>query len=146
MFTQACKYAIRAVIYLTSNSSEDNKLRINTIADNLNIPMPFLGKILQKLSKDNLISSSKGPGGGFYLEEKDKKNRLISVVESIDGKGILDKCILGLEQCNAANPCLFHDSFTPFKAEIMNFIYHKNFEEVANDIKAGKIRDTVIRL
>ena len=72
MFSKACKYAIRAVLYLSVHSSEDQKLGAREIAEAIDVPKPYLAKILQQLSKHKLISSSKGTGGGFYLTERDR--------------------------------------------------------------------------
>ena len=71
MLSNSSKYAIRAVLYLANNSSVEKKLGSKKIAEEIDIPAPFLAKIFQVLSKANIISSTKGPNGGFYLTEKD---------------------------------------------------------------------------
>ena len=73
MFSQACKYAIRAVLYLAVHASEGKKVGVKDIAAALDVPKYFLAKILQQLSRNNLISSTKGPSGGFFLSEKTAK-------------------------------------------------------------------------
>ena len=67
MLSNSSKYAINAILYLAIHTSINNKIGVKEIAEALNIPSPFLAKILQILAKKNAISSSKGPGGGLFI-------------------------------------------------------------------------------
>jgi Rrf2 family iron-sulfur cluster assembly transcriptional regulator len=69
MLSSATKYTIRAVLYLATYTDISNKIGVKQIAEDLEIPQPFLAKLLQQLSRSKLVSSSKGPSGGFYLSE-----------------------------------------------------------------------------
>ena len=97
MLSNTSKYAIRAVIYLSINAGEERKIGIKQISKDLNIPTPFLGKILQILAKHKLLSSTKGPHGGFGLGKKADEIKLIDVVNIIDGQDIFKKCLIRLE-------------------------------------------------
>ena len=55
---------------LAAESSQEKKWTIKQISDHLSIPQHFLGKILQELVPRNIISSMKGPTGGFYMNEQ----------------------------------------------------------------------------
>jgi len=70
MLSNTCKYGIRAVIYLALHNAEEKKIGIKEISSELNIPTPFLGKILQMLAKNKMLISTKGPNGGFGLDRK----------------------------------------------------------------------------
>ncbi|MEZ4987271.1 MAG: Rrf2 family transcriptional regulator [Saprospiraceae bacterium] len=95
MFSNAGKYAIRAVLYMATQK-KDGMLGNKELAAALGVPAPFLGKILQQLeSKQGLISSVKGPGGGFYLSREQLLNPLLEVILTIDGNDVLGTCILG---------------------------------------------------
>ena len=67
MLSNSCRYGIRAVIYLASKSSSNKKPGISKISTTLNLPQPFLAKILQQLVKKKILCSTKGPHGGFAL-------------------------------------------------------------------------------
>ncbi|MBT8183330.1 MAG: Rrf2 family transcriptional regulator [Eudoraea sp.] len=134
MLTNACKYAIRAVIYLALNSDEDKKLGARQIARELDVPQAFLAKLLQKLSSDNLISSSKGPGGGFYLKKENQENTLWDVVSSIDDQEKLSDCFLGLVKCNSENPCPVHYIAAPFKEQLLNDFKKKTIAAMAEEM------------
>lgn len=69
MFSNSTKYAIRTIEYLLFNK-EGGKNTVGALAKELDIPQPYLSKIMQQLSKSKLISSTKGRGGGFILVKK----------------------------------------------------------------------------
>ena len=74
MFSKSTEYALRATIFIAQKGSEENKLSIEEISKAIGSPKPFTAKILQLLTKDNrVISSVRGPNGGFYITEKAKK-------------------------------------------------------------------------
>ncbi len=137
MLSSSSKYAVNAVLYLAVHSSETKKVRAKEIAEAIKLPSPFLSKLLQSLSRENIISSSKGPTGGFYLTEKALKRPLIDVVNIIDGTQRLDDCVLGLKKCSAEQPCPVHFSVQPLKQK-----FRKELEEdismFAAKVKSGE--------
>lgn len=138
MLTSACKYAIRSVLYLAINSNKNNKISVKTIAKALETPQPFLAKLLQQLTKDRLISSTKGPNGGYYLSSENKENTVWNVIESIDGTYKFDDCFLGLAKCDDENPCPVHSIVSPFKESILENFRDKTIAEYCAEIKKTK--------
>ena len=80
MLTNQSKYAIRAVLYLAVYTDETHKMGSKEVAEMIKVPAPFLAKILQKLVRKNIISSTKGPKGGFYLTESNLLNSMLDIV------------------------------------------------------------------
>ena len=128
MFSNSCKYAIRAVLYLAVHSDEANKLKVDDIAEDLDIPKHFLAKVLQQLTKYQIISSFKGRSGGFYLTEKNRQTSLLKVIEAIDGPVKMNDCILGLENCSDQFPCPYHFAVSDFRK---NFYQQLTDESIA---------------
>ena len=114
MFSNSTKYAIRAIVYMLQNQDK-GKNTVVEMASELNIPQPYLSKVLQQLSKSDVISSSKGRGGGFYLSDKNMQRPLIDIVICIEGHNVFTRCILGLPECSDINPCLLHPHFKVFR-------------------------------
>ena len=106
MLTSACKNAIRSVLYLAMFSDETKKIGVKKVADEFEIPQPFLAKLLQKLNKSNLVSSTKGPHGGFFIDKDNVKKTVWDIVLCIDGTKRFDQCFLGLSKCGDDNPCI----------------------------------------
>ncbi|MBO3115933.1 Rrf2 family transcriptional regulator [Winogradskyella sp. DF17] len=108
MFSNSTKYAIKAVLYLAVHSSEEQKIMIKDIAEPINVPKHYIAKILQALSKKDIISSTKGPKGGFYLTSDQLQTKVMQIIETVDGEERLNSCLLSLEKCNSDNPCSLH--------------------------------------
>ena len=137
MLSSSSKYAVNAVLYLAVHSSETKKIRAKEIAEAINLPSPFLSKILQTLSRENIISSSKGPTGGFFLTEEAQEIPLIEVVKIIDGTDRLDDCVLGLKKCSAEQPCPVHFSVQPLKQKFRKKL-EENISVFAEKVKSGE--------
>ena len=73
MISKSSKYAIRAALFLTLHDGNGKKTGASEMAEQMSVPGAFLSKILQTLSKNGIVSSKKGPGGGFYLTPENKK-------------------------------------------------------------------------
>ena len=139
MLSNACKYAIRSVLYLAMQSGQ-NKIGVKKIATELDTPQPFLAKLLQQLAKSKLVSSTKGPNGGFYLNEKNKKKSLWDIIICIDGTEKFDQCFLGLAECGDENPCPVHFIVAPFKGKLLNDFRDKTISQITKEIvKKGRI-------
>tara|TARA_R110002050_G_scaffold283271_4_gene431603 strand:+ start:4965 stop:5405 length:441 start_codon:yes stop_codon:yes gene_type:complete len=135
MLSNASKYAIRAMLYLAQNSSPENKIGAKSIAKELETPQPFLAKILRQLAGNMIISSAKGPTGGFYLSEDNKENRLWDVIVCIDGGHKFEQCYLGLSQCDNKNPCPVHHLVFPFKEKILTTFKGKTINGVVKEME-----------
>lgn len=140
MLSNACKYAIRAILYLGIQTDEQNKVGVKKIADELETPQPFLAKLLQQLTKANLVSSTKGPNGGFFLSEHNAKNCVWDIIISIDGTSKFDDCFLGLSTCSDKNPCPVHFIVSPFKQKLLDNFKDKTIAQYVTEIKqTGKV-------
>ncbi len=145
MLSNACKYAIRAVTYIAINGTEENKIGLRQISKGLNIPSPFLGKILQLLTRHKLLVSSKGPNGGFSLARDASQITLFNVVEIVDGVDIFDQCILGFEMCKT-NPeiqdiCPVHAKTGELKTQLTELFKNHTINNLANDLVVAHIKE-----
>ncbi len=120
MLTKAAQYAIRSTLYLASKSDKENRINISQIAEDLEVPAPFLAKLLQQLSRANLISSIKGPKGGFYFSDENRENNLWDIIKCIDGGHRFYSCFVGRPVCNDQNPCAFHEIASEFREKVMS--------------------------
>jgi Rrf2 family protein len=139
MFSKSCTYGIRAVLYLEVEGKDQKKIGVKEIAEALNIPFHFLAKILQLLSKHGIISSSKGPGGGFYLNEENKKRPLLDIIQNIDGDTAFTSCILGMPECCDSCPCPLHVQAFAYREGLKYQISHITIEEMAEKVLKQKL-------
>ena len=127
IFSHSCQYAIKSCIYL---AKKREKTDVVEIAAYINSPAHFTSKILQKLAKNNIISSSKGRSGGFYLNDEQFQNLTVKQICIVfDDEKLLFGCILGLSECNEENPCPVHNIGVEIK-ERLREIYTLKIREL----------------
>lgn len=128
MLSKSAKNAIRAVEFLVSTSNENNKFRVIEIAESLEIPQPYLSKIMQNLSKEAIVSSAKGPNGGFYIGATNRNKSLWDVVLCIDGDVRFQECLLGTPNCSEENPCSVHGIAVEYRTNLINLLKNKKID------------------
>jgi Rrf2 family protein len=122
MFSQSCKYAMRAMFLLAQRTSSGSYIGIKEIAEGLDAPQHFIAKILQDLSKRGFVSSAKGPKGGFIIDAEQRSTTLYDLVMAIDGNKLITSCCLGLKDCSEKNPCPVHHDFKPIRKKIQTML------------------------
>ncbi len=143
ILSNACKYGIRALIFLALTDNKHKNIGIKTIAKKLDIPTPFLSKILQNLAKHNILLSTKGPHGGFQLAKDPKTIKMIDIVLIIDGDDVFETCLISLKSCNTRDhnhkPCPVHKKFLPIQKQLISLFTNESISNLAEDIEAGNI-------
>ncbi len=135
MLSNTCKYAIRACIFLALEENRNKIVGIKEISKILNLPTPFLGKILQQLAKNKLLKSVKGPNGGFGLAMSPDKIKLIDIVNIVDGKDIFESCLIGVTTCNSEDEhCPIHPKYSPIREEIKKLFQEQDILSLAEEI------------
>ncbi len=134
MLSNSCRYGIRAVIYLAGKDLKKGNVGIKQISGDLRLPAPFLAKILQQLAKNRILSSTKGPNGGFMLLKKPEAITLLDIVKIIDGEAIFKNCIIDSITCKGAKhskkPCPVHDDFSKVRIDLANLFRSKTIAEL----------------
>jgi Rrf2 family iron-sulfur cluster assembly transcriptional regulator len=138
MFSKTCEYAIRASIFIASQSYQDKRVTVKDIAEKIDSPRSFTAKILQTLVKNNLVHSVQGIRGGFEIpKEVLNQIKLSQIVTAIDGDSIFTCCGLGLGKCSEIHHCSVHEKFKEIRSEIVIMLVETNLEELALGIKSG---------
>lgn len=138
MLSKSCQYGIRAVLYLAAHTNEENKVGVKELASDIQVPVHFLAKILQDLSRKDIISSTKGPNGGFYMTEKNLEQPMLQVVRIIDGLAWFTECVLGLNQCDSRHPCPIHKTIQPVKNNLHHELSSHSIKEYAIRLENGE--------
>lgn len=122
MLSKTCEYALRAMIFIAQRSTDGTKVRITEIAKGIDSPEHFIAKILQDLSRKGVLRSTKGPNGGFFLDEKGRQCSLAKIVRVVDGDQLFSGCGLGLKECSESHPCPIHDEFKTIRRDIADML------------------------
>jgi Rrf2 family iron-sulfur cluster assembly transcriptional regulator len=138
MFSKACEYAIKSMIFIQSNSDSSEPIRLGDIAEAIDSPVAFTSKILQQLKKSGLLISSAGNKGGFKIPEN-KTITLKQIVLTIDGDGLFNKCLLGLKVCSSENPCPAHSSYQVIRDYLITNLLDAKLDDFTKKIKSKSI-------
>ena len=115
MFSTTADYAVRAILILAREGG-DRPLRTEEIADATGAPRNYLSKTLHALSRAKILTSTRGPRGGFMLAIPPDRLTLARIVDVFDEPRPQLRCMLGRVPCNPAKPCAVHDHWTAIVA------------------------------
>jgi Rrf2 family iron-sulfur cluster assembly transcriptional regulator len=140
MLSNTSRYAIRALIYLAIHNNKDQKTGIKKIADDLEIPSPFLGKILQTLAKQKVLNSTKGPNGGFSISEKMQNISIYEIIKIIDGEDLFDRCLITNKTCTdlEGNPCAMHVHYEAIRENITKMFSEHTIAKLAKEFMKSR--------
>ena len=94
MFSQTVEYALRAVVYLASQTPAS--ATTEQIAKVTRVPQAYLSKVLQGLTRAGVVQSQRGIGGGVSLVKNPKVLTILEVVNAVEPVGRIRHCPLGL--------------------------------------------------
>ena len=138
MFSKACEYGIRASTYIALQSLEGKRVSLKEIAEEIDSPMAFTAKILQQLSRNQIVDSVMGATGGFEIEKGNiDKVKLSQIVHAIDGNKVFTGCGLGLKECDSNKPCPVHDRFVEIRNNLKHMLENTSLYEMTVGLEVG---------
>lgn len=116
MLSSTADYALRAILVLALER-EAPLLRAEEIAARIGAPRQYLAKTLHALARAGLVTSTRGPLGGFALAVAPESLTLARVVDLFDEPRPSGTCLLGNKPCDVAHPCVAHRRWTAIRAD-----------------------------
>jgi Rrf2 family transcriptional regulator, iron-sulfur cluster assembly transcription factor len=146
IFSNPSEYAIRALSELVIMSQESipgssrrpGYVMLDRLTEQANLPREFLAKIFRQLVEGGILTSAKGPGGGFALARPAHEISLLNVIEIVDGGHQIDNCVVGLARCNDHMPCPQHDLFKPIRQRLRAYLSTTTLADTAASLKEKK--------
>ena len=102
--TRAGEYGVLGLLHLARHGA-DRMVMIDEISREEKIPKSFLAKIFQSLVKAGLVRSYRGSGGGFALVKKPADVTVLEIIEAIEGKIALQRCLQEVPDCDHMEGC-----------------------------------------
>lgn len=101
------RHAVRALVVL-AQLPEGRYLGAHALAETIDAPPNYLGKILKEFAKMGLVVSQKGLNGGFRLGCSADAIRLHQIIDPVEDLSKWSGCVLGRKGCCETNPCILH--------------------------------------
>lgn len=121
----------------------NGKTDIKKISTDLDLPTPFLAKILQQLAKHKMLSSARGPHGGFRLTKDPRKITLLDIVNIIDGEDTFTTCIMHNGPCKGLKKnkkqCPLHDDYDKISRDIIELFSSRTIYDLATGSSNTKL-------
>jgi Rrf2 family transcriptional regulator, iron-sulfur cluster assembly transcription factor len=107
MLSSTSEYALRAILVLARHS-DGRALRADEIACATASPKNYMAKTLNALAKAGLVTSARGPLGGFVLACDPAELTLARIIDCFDEPRPHRRCLVGAGPCDPTRPCAAH--------------------------------------
>jgi len=138
--TMTGEYAIRAMIHLAA-LPWGTVAQIAEISSRWDIPENFLRKITAQLSRAGLIRTQRGIGGGVQLARPAETLTLLDVIEAVEGKLYLNKCLIGPQFCERTGWCAVHLVWCEAQQKLKEILSSRSLAELAatNSVRLAQL-------
>ncbi len=129
MISKTAEYALRAVLYIARESG-GHPVRANEIAETLEVPSNYLSKILHALAMAGILTSGRGPRGGFMLARSADELVLADLLEALDPGVLRPDCLLGNSNCSDHTACAVHERWKQVREPVCRFFRETTLADV----------------
>src|SRR5688500_9045188 len=126
-------YALMAMKHLAVRP-EGASASAREIAEQYDIPVELLAKVLQRLARRGLLASLQGTRGGYKLTRPTPMISVADIIEAIDGPLTVTACSTEAENCGQYAKCNIRDPLWKIKDRIVAALATCSLEEVATDV------------
>lgn len=114
------RYAVTAMLDLSINASK-GPVSLNDISQRQDISLSYLEQLFSKLRKRSLVSSVRGPGGGYQLGRKESEIDVAEIIDAVSESLDTTKC-QGKGDCHNGSICLTHHLWQDLSEQIHSFL------------------------
>ena len=125
------KYAVTASLDLAMNYEKNSFVAISEIAERQSIPAAYLEQLFRYLRKAGILTSLRGPGGGYRLTRPNSDIKIGEIIAAVERKMDATQCG-GEGNCSAGSKCLAHNLWTELNNEVDLFLMNKSLDDVIN--------------
>ena len=129
-------YALMAMKHLARNSSGAPSTSAREIAEQYDIPIELLAKVLQRLVRTGLLVSTQGTRGGYALSRSAKAISVADIIQAIDGPLTVTACSTEKNTCEQYSKCNIRDPLWQIRERIVAALMDVTLSEMAADTVA----------
>jgi Rrf2 family iron-sulfur cluster assembly transcriptional regulator len=132
------RYALRASLALAKLGKDGSPVSINILAEQENISSVFLEQIFFKLRKAGIVSSVRGPGGGFCFAQPLEKLTIKEILDAAGEDLDIIACDRQKKDCERIGYCLSHPIWTGVTELINNYFRDITLASIIEKNDPGK--------
>ena len=125
-------YALMAMKHLATRPDAASA-SAREIAEQYDIPVELMAKVLQQLARRNLLTSHQGTRGGYRLARSSSAISVADIIQAIDGPLTVTACSTDAENCGQYAKCSVRDPLWRIKDRILTSLAACSLDEIATD-------------
>ncbi|QIK38049.1 Fe-S cluster assembly transcription factor [Caldichromatium japonicum] len=120
------RYAVTAMLDLAIHQG-DGPIALADIAQRQGISLSYLEQLFARLRRRGLVTSVRGPGGGYRLARRPAEISVAAVITAVDERVDTTRCG-GAGNCQNNGPCLTHDLWRELSSLIYDYLNQINLQ------------------
>src|SRR5215218_10743659 len=124
-------YALMAMKHLATKADAASA-SAREIAEQYDIPVELMAKVLQRLARRGLLISHQGTRGGYRLSRPVGKISVADIIQAIDGPLTVTACSTESENCGQYSKCSVRDPLWRIKDRIVAALSTCSLQEIAD--------------
>lgn len=139
------RYAVTAMLDLALHAQK-GPVSLSDISDRQSISVSYLEQLFAKLRKGALVSSVRGPGGGYQLARAADGIYVAEIIDAVDESVDATRCG-GHGDCQQGATCLTHELWTDLSQQIHHFLANISLQELVSrrEVQAVAIRQSEVQ-
>src|SRR5215510_8329217 len=126
-------YALMAMKHLATHTDAAST-SAREIAEQYDIPIELMAKVLQRLARSGLLTSHQGTRGGYTLSKPTMSISVADIIQAIDGPLTVTACSSQDEACEQFTKCNVRDPLWRIKDRILASLAECSLHEISTDM------------
>ena len=127
-------YALMAMKHLARKTDASASTSAREIAEQYDIPIELMAKVLQRLARSGLLTSHQGTRGGYTLAKTAPAISVADIIQAIDGPLTVTACSTDDENCGQYAKCSVRDPLWRIKDRILAALAECSLAEISTDV------------
>ena len=138
------RFAVTAMVDLAISGGE-RPVTLGDISERQKISLSYLEQLFGKLRRKALVSSVRGPGGGYRLTRPTAELSVGEIILAVDEPIDATQCG-GKENCRDERKCITHDLWTDLNRHIFEYLDSVKLSDLVEKQKRAAPQDAVVEL
>ena len=131
------QYAVQAMVSLNLHG-HGTPMTLKEIADREGLSLAYLEQLFVKLRRGEIVTSVRGPGGGYILARPADAIRVDEIIDSVEETLVPVSCMDNAGQCACTDQCATHSVWHGLANRIRDFLSSITLEDLTQEAKASK--------
>ncbi|GAB4164045.1 MAG: Rrf2 family transcriptional regulator [Geothermobacteraceae bacterium] len=128
------QYAVRAMVSLSLHGDE-GPVSIKDISARESISLPYLEQLFVKLRRGEIVTSVRGPGGGYRLARPADQIRVDEIIDSVEESLVPVSCMDEKGRCVCDDHCVTHNVWQGLGERIRSFLASITLDDLTREAR-----------